>query len=82
MNLRFSRWAVAVFSCCVLLFSRSSQAATYYVWTNSPAIGPGTNWATAFHDIQSAVISASNAGDLVIVMDGVYATSTTVAAGS
>jgi hypothetical protein len=47
-------------------------AATYYVWTNSPANGPGTNWTTAFHSIQSAVNTATNGGDIVMVTNGTY----------
>jgi hypothetical protein len=37
-----------------------SQAATYFVWTNSPSDGPGTNWDTAYHVIQMAVDVATN----------------------
>ncbi len=53
------------------------QAETYFVWTNSPANGPGTSWDTAYWDIQSAINAASNNGDVVVVTNGVYATGST-----
>ena len=32
-----------------------AHSATFYVWQNSPSNGPGTSWASAFHEIQPAV---------------------------
>jgi len=49
----------------------SNGVTTWYVWTNSPANGPGTTWATAYHDIQSAVNVTAN-GDSVLVTNGFY----------
>ena len=44
----------------------------HYVWQDSPNPAPPyTNWATAAHTIQEAVVAAS-AGDLVLVTNGVY----------
>lgn len=43
------------------------------MWTDSPTHGPGTSWATAFQDIQSA-IDAAQSNDTVLVTNGVYAT--------
>ena len=57
-----------------------SQAATWYVWTNSAANGPGTEWSNAYQDIQSAV-DAAVAGDQVWVRPGIYATGGRVAPG-
>ncbi|HRZ12283.1 MAG TPA: FG-GAP-like repeat-containing protein [Kiritimatiellia bacterium] len=54
-----------------LLVAGSVQAATLYVWTNSPANGPGTAWSNAFHTIQAAV-DAAGAGGLVLVTNGMY----------
>ncbi|MFH0953313.1 MAG: choice-of-anchor Q domain-containing protein [Verrucomicrobiota bacterium] len=56
-----------------LLAAGSVHAATLYVWTNSPANGPGTAWTNAWWDIQSAVDVATT-NDLVLVTNGVYAT--------
>jgi hypothetical protein len=51
----------------------ASRAATHYVDLNSTnAVPPYTNWATAAINIQDAVGSAQ-AGDTVLVTDGVYA---------
>jgi hypothetical protein len=47
------------------------RAATIYVATNSPANGPGTSWANAFHTIQGAVNVATD-GDTVLVTNGTY----------
>ena len=60
---------------CIL--TAAAQSNTWYVWQNSPTNGPGTNWATAFQDIQSA-IHAATAGDTVLVTDGVYSTGSSV----
>ena len=58
------------------------QAATRYVWTNSPAPAPPyTNWTTAAHDIQSA-IDESVDGDVVLVTNGVYASGGKVVHGA
>ena len=57
-----------------------SQAATWYVWTNSAANGPGTEWSTAFQDIQSAV-DVAVAGDQVLVRPGIYASGGRVVPG-
>ncbi len=51
----------------------SNGATTWYVWTNSPSNGPGLSWATAYHDIQSA-INVTASGDTVLVTNGYYAT--------
>jgi hypothetical protein len=63
-------WSI-FFLLLTLLSLRLTRAATYYVWTNSPLDGPGTNWATAFHILQDAVdVTADN--DTVLVTNGVY----------
>lgn len=57
-----------------MLFSPAgSRAAEWYAAPGSDAGGPGTNWATAYHDIQSAVNDAGP-GDRVWVSNGVYET--------
>lgn len=66
----------------VLILPLFCSAGTYHVWTDSPVDGPGTNWTTAFHEIQSAVNAAGNAGDRVLVTNGVYDTGGAVAPGS
>lgn len=44
----------------------------HFVWRNSPApAAPYTNWATAAHDIQSAIDASAN-GDIVWVTNGLY----------
>jgi len=44
-----------------------------YVWTNSPSPGfPHASWATAAHDIQSAVDAQTTYGGWVVVTDGVH----------
>lgn len=63
-----------------LVVSLPAPAATLYVWTNSPSDGPGTNWATAYHTLQSGVDAAS-AGDTVMATNGVYSTGTQVTPG-
>ena len=43
----------------------------WYVWTNSPTHGPGSDWSNAFQNIQSAV-NAASAGDTILVTNGTY----------
>ncbi len=60
--------AVSLFS---LLLS-GGQAATLYVWQNSPSPNPPySSWATAAHAIQTAVDAAVDA-DTVLVTNGTY----------
>jgi len=61
-----------LFCCGVVLSAVPAHAATWHVWTNSPANGPGTDWSNAFHDIQSAVDVATSTGDVVLVTNGSY----------
>lgn len=46
-------------------------AGTWYIDQTSPQDGPGTNWASAFHTIQSAVDAAA-AGDDILITNGIY----------
>jgi len=62
------------------LATTSARAATFYVWTNSPADGPGTDWTNAFHTIQGAVDVAAS-GDTVLVTNGLYNAGGRVAPG-
>jgi hypothetical protein len=57
-----------------------AQNSTWYVWQGSATNGPGTNWAYAFHDIQSAVDAAAS-NDIVLVTNGVYSTGARVDSG-
>jgi hypothetical protein len=57
----------------LLAVARPCLGDTYFVWTNSLDDGPGTNWSTAFHDIQGGV-NAAGAGDTVLVTNGIYDT--------
>lgn len=65
--------AVRLAGLLIILSVMSCLGDTYFVWTNSPSDGPGTNWATAFHDIQGGV-DAAGAGDTVLVTNGIYDT--------
>ncbi|MEI7733135.1 MAG: hypothetical protein WCO56_26420 [Verrucomicrobiota bacterium] len=57
-----------------LLVSWVAQAETRYVWINSPnPSAPYTNWETAAQNIQAAV-DAAQAGDIVLVTNGMYNT--------
>ena len=56
----------------VALGTLSGFAETRYVWQDSTnPESPYTSWDTAAHEIQTAV-SASAAGDTILVADGVY----------
>ena len=63
--------ASLLLGCGLALLPPGSHAATYYVWTNSPADGPGTAWTNAFHTLQAAVDAAAS-NDTVLVTNGVY----------
>ena len=56
----------------------SVRAEYFYVTTNSVPVPPYTNWANAATNIQDAVNVATNAGDIVLVSNGVYTTTTPV----
>jgi len=58
----------------VSVMGASVNAATNYVWQESPNPNPPySSWETAAHVIQGAVDAAAN-GDTVLVTNGVYAT--------
>ena len=65
-----SRWVA--FLCISLMSVGMGTADTYYVWANSLSDGPGTAWSNAFWTIQGAVDAATNAGDVVLVTNGVH----------
>lgn len=65
---------------CYAMVGTVAWGGTFYVWTNSPSDGPGTDWTNAFHTIQGAVDAAAG-GDLVLVTNGVYNTGTRVTPG-
>lgn len=73
--------AGALAACLFLLFPARTRAATYRVWALSPANGPGSAWSNAFHTIQGAVDAATNAGDVVLVTNGLYLTGATATPG-
>ena len=58
---------VTVIVCC-----STAASDTFYVSTNSPVDGPGTDWSNAFHTIQDAVDAAVTPGDVVLVTNGTY----------
>jgi len=72
-NVRGSRFNVLIL--LLLAATGSPSAATVrYVWQGSPSPGPPYDtWASAAHDIQTAV-DAAVVGDEVVVSNGIYAT--------
>ncbi len=73
MILKTTNWLLFLIGYCALTCV-SIRAATLHVWQDSPSpVAPFTNWATAAHVIQDAV-DAAQAGDSVLVTNGVYAT--------
>jgi formylglycine-generating enzyme required for sulfatase activity len=71
----FALLAVLAFVCT----SNPTTAATLHVWQDSPSPGPPyADWATAASTIQQAV-DAAQAGDMVLVTNGVYASGGRVA---
>ncbi len=75
---RAALWALVAIAFCAAM---TASADTFYVWTNSPADGPGTAWSNALRTIQGAVDVATKPADLVLVTNGVYDTGTTVTPG-
>jgi predicted outer membrane repeat protein len=67
-HLKIARWLFAPVLLFTAVFSGFSD--TWYV-SPSGLDGPGTNWISAFHQIQSAVDMAVS-GDTVLVGDGFY----------
>src|SRR5262245_37137273 len=68
------RFQPAIFGVIVVSFlATSAPATTRYVDINNPGpVAPYVDWATAATNIQDA-ITASVAGDLILVTNGVYA---------
>jgi len=65
---------MAVMAGTLLATTAAIQAATRYVWQESPSPGPPYDtWANAAHEIQTAV-DAAQTGDEIVVTNGVYAT--------
>ncbi len=74
MNIRHRSSTWLILWACLAFISGRGHAATYHVWTNSITDGPGTHWTNAFHEIQNAINSATNIGDIVLVTNGIYST--------
>src|SRR5215469_16197214 len=77
-----AEWLTIVQLAMGVVIASHATAATLYVWQGSsnPSV-PFTNWDTAAHNIQDAV-DASQAGDLVLVTNGVYRGGGRVIAGA
>ena len=70
---------LALFLFCPAAYAQTSN--TFYVnVSNATPVVPFTNWATAATNIQDAILFA-NAGDTVLVTNGVYATGGQTASG-
>jgi len=65
---------VVLWMACLGLFCLGTAACaeTIHVWTNSAVNGLGTAWSNAYWTIQGGVDAATNAGDVVLVTNGVY----------
>jgi len=80
MRSRVWQLAYLLICCAVNTPMVSLSSVTNYVCPGSGAGGPGTSWATAFHDIQGAINVSTN-GDTVLVSNGVYSVNGAVTPG-
>ena len=71
MTTTMKKFRLTAFIFCMLLFSATAHAGTFFVNGEAPSAGNGASWATAFTTVTQA-LNAAKDGDQIWVAEGTY----------